>query len=156
MTTEELRHELLTFLDDTLAHTWLVTGEKKRLLAGLRAYLLTASEVELSKLLSLLPPEHHIMTEHEMKAAHPMLAHPCNAHLMDAIAGPTAIIASIRKFFGDAGASQVGGAIEKARTAGVPWLQILAAILPLLLSLFTGGGIDVAALVAAIMALIKS
>lgn len=47
----------------------------------------------------------------------------------------------------------VADAVSKARAAGVPWMKILAILLPIALSIFTGGAIDIPAIIAAILAL---
>ncbi len=49
---------------------------------------------------------------------------------------------------------EVGSAADQALNAGVPWGQILAAILPLVLSaLFGGGTLNIQAIIQAILAL---
>ncbi len=48
----------------------------------------------------------------------------------------------------------VRDAISQAKAAGIPWLTILAKLAPFLMALFTGGGIDIPALIAAILSLI--
>lgn len=50
--------------------------------------------------------------------------------------------------------ADVDAAMKKAMAAGVPWLQILFTLLPFVLQIFTGGTIDIQALIAAILALI--
>ena len=50
---------------------------------------------------------------------------------------------------------QVDDAVRKALAAGIPWLQILFTILPFVLSIFTGGTIDIPGLIAAILALLN-
>jgi hypothetical protein len=45
-------------------------------------------------------------------------------------------------------------AINRALAAGVPWADILAIILPLIGSIFSGGAIDWQSIIAAILALI--
>lgn len=47
----------------------------------------------------------------------------------------------------------VKAAVRQARAAGVSWGDILAAIIPLILGVFSGGTLDWAAIIAAIMAL---
>jgi len=65
------------------------------------------------------------------------------------------VLNGIAHHFGNEGVQKVSEAIDKARQAGVPWLQIFATLLPLILSLFTGGKIDLQAIIAAILALIN-
>jgi hypothetical protein len=69
--------------------------------------------------------------------------------------GATWLFGSIAHYFGNDGVTQTADAIEKARAAGVPWLSIFSVILPLILQLFSGGGISLQAILDAIMALIK-
>lgn len=50
--------------------------------------------------------------------------------------------------------AEVDDAIDTARAAGVDWIKIFVAILPLVLSLFTGGTVDIQAIIALILSLI--
>ena len=49
----------------------------------------------------------------------------------------------------------VAEATAKATAAGVPWGKILAAILPFVMQIFSGGTVDWTAIIAAILALIQ-
>ncbi len=69
--------------------------------------------------------------------------------------GTAWILNAIAHHFGNEGVQKVTDAIKKARAANIPWISIFATLLPLILSLFTGGKIDLAAIIAAIMALIN-
>jgi hypothetical protein len=69
--------------------------------------------------------------------------------------GSTWILTAIAHHFGNDGVKKTTDAISKARAAGVPWLKILTTILPLILSLFSGGGISLQAIIDAILALVK-
>ncbi len=64
------------------------------------------------------------------------------------------VLTAIAHHFGNAAVGQAHDAVLKARQANVPWLQILGTLLPLVLSLFSGGTIDLAGIIAAILALI--
>ncbi len=66
--------------------------------------------------------------------------------------GPAIVLDHIEEVAGPAEAAKVGDAIEQVRDAGVPWFQIVLAILPLI---FGGGSIDIQALIAAILALLN-
>lgn len=50
---------------------------------------------------------------------------------------------------------EVHAVIQKARAAGIPWFQILLKLMPFIISIFTGGGVDIAAIIAAILALLN-
>ena len=63
-------------------------------------------------------------------------------------------LTAIAHHFGNAGVAKVNDAIAKARAASVPWAQIFAVLLPLVLSLFSGGSLDLAKIIEAILALI--
>ncbi len=69
--------------------------------------------------------------------------------------GPSEILDAIEAKAGAQAALRVSDAIDQARAGGVPWLKILLTILPLLLPLFSGGTIDIQALIAAILALLQ-
>lgn len=69
-------------------------------------------------------------------------------------AGIRWVLKGIAHHFGNEGVQKVGDAIDKATAAGISWAQIFAALAPLFLSLFTGGGITLEAIIAAITALI--
>ena len=51
---------------------------------------------------------------------------------------------------------QIKAAAEKAKASGVPWLQIVATILPFIAGILQGKPLDIAALIAAIQALIPA
>lgn len=69
-------------------------------------------------------------------------------------AGLPWILNGIAHHLGNRAVGQVNDAIQQVRTAGVPWIQIFSTLLPLVLSLFSGGTIDLAAIITAILALI--
>lgn len=69
-------------------------------------------------------------------------------------AGATWTMGSIAHYFGNEGVTKTADAIEQARNAGVPWANIFGVILPLILQLFSGGGISLQAIIDAIKALI--
>jgi len=52
--------------------------------------------------------------------------------------------------------ASVKTAIEKAKAAGVPWIKIIITIMPFILGILSGGTLDIAALVAAIMSLFQN
>lgn len=68
--------------------------------------------------------------------------------------GPSEIVGLIEQRAGTRAADRVSDAIDDAKAAGVPWLQILVTLLPFVLNLLSGGTFDLAALIAAILALI--
>lgn len=68
------------------------------------------------------------------------------AHLLD----------EVNEAFGLEAVQKVRHAISDARAAGVPWLKILATVLPLLWTFFAGGGVDLQAIIDAILALFKT
>lgn len=57
MSVEELRNKTNAMVKDALAHTWLVTGENRRLLLALKAFLETdATDNDYARILAHLPP----------------------------------------------------------------------------------------------------
>lgn len=50
---------------------------------------------------------------------------------------------------------KVDEAIKQVLAGSIPWWQILMTIIPFILSIFSGGTVDIAALIAAIMALLN-
>ena len=64
------------------------------------------------------------------------------------------ILVAIGHFFGIDGKTQVGDAIDKVQGAGVTLITIITALLPLVLSLFSGQKIDLQTIINAILALI--
>lgn len=63
-------------------------------------------------------------------------------------------LSGVAHVFGNEGIQKVTDAIVQARTAAVPWISILAALLPLVFSLFTGGTINLQTIIDAILKLI--
>ena len=64
------------------------------------------------------------------------------------------LLKGISYHFGRGAQGQVEDAIKKTQAAGVPLASILLALLPIVLSLFSGGKIDLQAIINAILALI--
>ena len=64
------------------------------------------------------------------------------------------LLKSIAYHYGRGAESQVTDAVDKAQTSGVGLITILTALLPLVLSLFSGQKIDLQTIIAAILALI--
>ncbi len=64
------------------------------------------------------------------------------------------LLKSIAYHYGRGSESQVSDAINKAQTSGVGLISIIAVLLPLVISLFSGQTINLATIIAAILALI--
>jgi hypothetical protein len=64
------------------------------------------------------------------------------------------LLKSIAYQYGRNAESQVSDAINKAQTSGIGLVTILAVLLPLVISLFSGQKIDLATIIAAILGLI--
>lgn len=64
-------------------------------------------------------------------------------------------LTGVAHHFGNEAVQKTNDAITQARASGVPWSQILAALVPLILSVFTGGKIDMQTIINAILSLIK-
>lgn len=82
-----------------------------------------------------------------------MQANPATA---GAPAGIAWVLSGFAHHFGNDGTQQIVDAIVTVRAAGVPWLSILGTILTFAMTLFTGGKIDLAAIIKAILALIPT
>lgn len=64
------------------------------------------------------------------------------------------LLKSIAYHYGRSAEDQVGSAVTKAQNAGIGLISILTVLLPLIISLFSGQKIDLASIIAAILALI--
>jgi hypothetical protein len=78
---------------------------------------------------------------------------------MKATAGAPPVMAAIMEgtdaHFGAGSSAPLKAAVDKAVAAGVPWASIITTLLPLVVTFFTGGGINLQAIIAAILALIN-
>ncbi len=83
-----------------------------------------------------------------------MAAVEANPGMGGAPTGVTLAIATISKLFGNDAVQKTTDAVVKARAAAVPWATILLALLPVVMSIFVGGKVDIQTIIAAILALI--
>jgi len=71
------------------------------------------------------------------------------------VSGRSWILLAVEHNLGLDARYQVDAAITQIRNGGIPWAQILSTLLPLILSLFSGGSPGLAALLQALLALLN-
>ena len=70
--------------------------------------------------------------------------------------GPSDLLTHIEEVHGVTAANSVSEVLTRATAAGVPWLKIIMALAPYILTALSGGTLDIGALIQAILVLINS